>query len=79
MKIVVERVEALVIEAGGWVWLRPRASSLAEREVMEHEAAIDTSSSPHDGKLLQAGIYYPAGSLKAQLCVRGKWSLHAYF
>jgi L-2-hydroxyglutarate oxidase LhgO len=80
MSTAVERVDALVIGAGVVGLAVARALALAGREVMvlESEAAIGTGTSSRNSEVIHAGIYYPAGSLKAQLCVKGKAMLYAY-
>ena len=57
-----------------------RALALRGREVMVLEAAsaIGTGTSSRNSEVIHAGIYYPPGSLKAQLCVRGKQMLYDY-
>ena len=57
-----------------------RALALKGREVMVLEAAsaIGTGTSSRNSEVIHAGIYYPQGSLKARLCVRGKHLLYDY-
>ena len=76
----VERVDCVVIGAGVVGLAVARALALAGREVLvlEREAAIGTGTSSRNSEVIHAGIYYPAGSLKARLCVRGKAMLYAY-
>jgi L-2-hydroxyglutarate oxidase LhgO len=80
MSEALERVDALVIGAGVVGLAVARALALAGREVMvlEREAAIGTGTSSRNSEVVHAGIYYPAGSLKARLCVQGKAMLYAY-
>ena len=80
MKPTVDEVDALVVGAGVVGLAVGRALALAGREVMvlEREAAIGTGTSSRNSEVIHAGIYYPAGSLKAQLCVRGREALYAY-
>jgi L-2-hydroxyglutarate oxidase LhgO len=80
MSMDVERVDALVIGAGVVGLAVARALALAGREVvvLEREAAIGTGTSSRNSEVIHAGIYYPAGSLKARLCVQGKSMLYAY-
>lgn len=75
-----ERVDALVVGAGVIGLAVARALALAGREVMvlEREAAIGTGTSSRNSEVIHAGIYYPAGSLKAQFCVEGREALYAY-
>jgi L-2-hydroxyglutarate oxidase LhgO len=76
----VEQVDAVVIGAGVVGLAVGRALALAGREVMvlESENAIGTGTSSRNSEVIHAGIYYPAGSLKARLCVQGKEMLYAY-
>jgi L-2-hydroxyglutarate oxidase LhgO len=75
-----EKVDALVVGAGVVGLAVARALALMGREVMvlEREADIGTGTSSRNSEVIHAGIYYPAGSLKAQLCVQGKQALYAY-
>lgn len=75
-----EQIDALVIGAGVIGLAVARALALAGRDVMvlEREAAIGTGTSSRNSEVIHAGIYYPAGSLKAQLCVQGREALYAY-
>jgi L-2-hydroxyglutarate oxidase LhgO len=76
----IERVDALVIGAGVVGLAVARALALTGREVMvlEREAAIGTGTSSRNSEVIHAGIYYPEGSLKAQLCVQGRQALYRY-
>ena len=75
-----EQVDAVVIGAGVVGLAVGRALALSGREVMvlESENAIGTGTSSRNSEVIHAGIYYPAGSLKARLCVQGKNMLYAY-
>ncbi len=46
--------------------------------MLEAEPRIGEHSSGRNSEVIHAGIYYPAGSLKAQLCVEGRDMLYAY-
>jgi len=76
----VETCDVLVVGAGVVGLAVARALALQGREVMvlEREAAIGTGTSSRNSEVIHAGIYYPAGSLKARLCVQGKQMLYAY-
>ncbi len=75
-----ERVECVVIGAGVVGLAVGRALAQAGREVLVLDAAdaIGTGTSSRNSEVIHAGIYYPAGSLKAQLCVEGKRRLYEY-
>jgi L-2-hydroxyglutarate oxidase LhgO len=76
----VEQIDAVVIGAGVVGLAVARALALQGQEVMvlEAENAIGTGTSARNSEVIHAGIYYPAGSLKARLCVQGKQMLYAY-
>ena len=75
-----DRVDCIVIGAGVVGLAVARALALTGREVMvlEEANAIGTGTSSRNSEVIHAGIYYPAGSLKARLCVQGKQMLYAY-
>jgi len=75
-----ERVDCVVIGAGVVGLAVGRALALQGREVMvlESEEAIGTMTSARNSEVIHAGIYYPQGSLKARMCVRGKELLYAF-
>lgn len=73
-------VDCIVVGAGVVGLAVARALALSGREVMVVEAAegIGTGTSARNSEVIHAGIYYPAGSLKAKLCVEGRQLLYAY-
>lgn len=75
-----DSVECLVIGAGVVGLGIARALARRGREVVIAEAAdlIGSETSSRNSEVIHAGIYYPAGSLKARLCVEGKQTLYAY-
>ncbi len=46
--------------------------------VLERQNAFGTETSSRNSEVIHAGIYYPTGSLKARMCVRGKELLYEY-
>ena len=75
-----EKVDCVVIGAGVIGLAIARSLSLAGRDVIVLEAAeaIGTKVSSRSSEVVHAGIYYPHGSLKANLCVKGRDLLYAY-
>ncbi len=75
-----EALDTVVIGAGVVGLACARALALAGREVVVLEAlgAIGSVTSSRNSEVLHAGLYYPPGSLKAELCVRGRRALVAY-
>lgn len=73
-------VECVVVGAGVVGLAVARALALQGREVMVLESAdaIGTGTSSRNSEVIHAGLYYPTGSLKAGLCVRGRDMLYAY-
>jgi len=75
-----DKIEAVVIGAGVVGLAVARALALAGREVviLDAEDAIGTHTSSRNSEVIHAGIYYPAGSLKARSCVAGRRRLYEY-
>jgi L-2-hydroxyglutarate oxidase LhgO len=75
-----DRVECVVVGAGVVGLAIARRLALSGREVVVLEAAegIGTVTSSRNSEVIHAGIYYPAGSLMARMCVAGKRALYDY-
>ncbi len=75
-----DKVECVVIGAGVIGLAVARRLAQAGREVILLEAteAIGTVTSSRNSEVIHAGIYYPAGSLMARMCVSGKRALYQY-
>jgi len=73
-------VECLVIGAGvvGLAVARALAKQGKGVLLVEQESSIGTQTSSRNSEVIHAGIYYPQGSLKTQLCVRGRQLLYQY-
>jgi len=72
--------DCLVIGAGvvGLAVARELAQRGHDVVVVEAGTAIGTGISSRNSEVIHAGLYYPTGSLKAQLCVEGKHALYTY-
>ena len=75
-----ETTDCVVIGAGvvGLACARSLADAGREVIVLEREATFGTGISARNSEVIHAGLYYPTGSLKAQLCVAGRDQLYAY-
>lgn len=75
-----EKIDCVVIGAGVVGLAVARCLALSGREVLilEAEEAFGTGISARNSEVIHAGIYYPAGSLKASLCIAGRQRLYAY-
>jgi L-2-hydroxyglutarate oxidase LhgO len=76
----VERIDVAVIGGGVTGLAVARAVALAGSSVCVLErhprAGLDTST--HNSGVIHAGIYYPAGTLKARLCVEGRHLMYDF-
>jgi len=75
-----DQVECVVVGAGVVGIAIARRLAVSGREVVILEAAdtIGTVTSSRNSEVIHAGIYYPADSLMARLCVSGRRQLYAY-
>lgn len=73
-------MDVLVIGAGivGLAIARTLAAAGHSVVVAEREGAIGSGVSSRNSEVIHAGLYYPAGSLKARHCVEGRRRLYAY-
>lgn len=73
-------VECVVIGAGVVGLAIGRALALSGRDVIVLEKYLKTGqeTSSRNSEVIHAGIYYPRGSLKAELCLHGRELLYAY-
>src|SRR5579872_1035344 len=75
-----ESVECVVIGAGVIGLAVARALALSGRTVLvvEKERYIGAHTSSRNSEIIHAGLYYPAGGLKARFCVAGRRRLYDY-
>lgn len=75
-----DTVDCIVAGAGviGLAVARELARRGMETIVVEAADAIGTETSSRNSEVIHAGIYYPQGSMKAKLCVKGRDLLYAY-
>lgn len=73
-------IDAIVIGAGVVGLAVARGLALSGRSVIVLEGAegIGTETSSRNSEVIHAGIYYPTGSLKAKLCVKGRRALYQF-
>ena len=75
-----ERVDTVVIGAGAVGLACAVALARAGREVivLERHERVGSETSSRNSEVIHAGIYYPTGSRKAALCVRGNRLLYRH-
>jgi L-2-hydroxyglutarate oxidase LhgO len=73
-------IETIVVGAGVVGLATAQHLARAGREVMvlEQHALIGSEVSSRNSEVIHAGLYYPPGSLRATLCVRGKKLMYAF-
>ncbi|MBF7728537.1 NAD(P)/FAD-dependent oxidoreductase [Pseudomonas sp. N040] len=75
-----ERIDILVIGAGavGLACAARLAAAGRSLLICEQEAQVGSHASSRNSEVIHAGIYYPPGSLKAELCIEGRARLYAW-
>lgn len=75
-----DEVGAIVVGAGVVGLAAARALALGGHEVivLEREKQFGMVTSSRNSGVIHAGLYYPDGSLKAQLCVEGRHRLYDF-
>src|SRR5262245_365507 len=72
----------MIVIVGAGVTGLAVARALARRGrdvcVLERHARTGLDTSTHNSGVIHAGLYYPAGSLKARLCVEGRERMYAF-
>ncbi len=78
--IGMEHFDSIVIGAGvvGLAIARELALAGGSVLIIDRGDRIGCETSSRNSEVIHAGIYYPAGSLKARLCVEGRDRLYAY-
>lgn len=77
---MVYKVDCVVVGAGVVGLACARVLAMTGREVLivDRAEAIGTGISSRNSEVIHAGLYYPPGSLKAELCIAGRDMLYAY-
>ena len=79
---ITNRILLVIAVIGGGVVGLASALAIARRGrrvcVLERHARAGLETSTHNSGVIHAGLYYPAGSLKARLCVEGRERLYAF-
>jgi len=79
-KTSVERIDVAIIGAG--VVGLATANAVSRRGystcLLESHPRLGLEASTHNSGVIHAGIYYPTGSLKANLCVEGRERLYSF-
>lgn len=75
-----DTLDCVIVGAGVVGLSVARSLAVAGREVfvLEAESQIGMHTSSRNSEVIHAGLYYPEGSLKARLCVRGRELLYRY-
>ena len=75
-RLAMERVSTVVIGAGvvGLAVARRFPNAL----ILDRASRIGAETSSRNSEVVHAGLYYPPGSLKGKLCMRGKQLLYEY-
>jgi D-amino-acid oxidase len=71
----------VVIVGAGVIGLAIAAAASREGRsvvILERDVGIGRGITSRNSEVIHAGLYYPADSLKAELCVRGREALYAY-
>lgn len=74
------KVDVIVIGAGtvGLAIARAVAAQGREVVILERHQRVGEETSSRNSGVIHSGVYYPTGSLKARLCVRGRELLYRY-
>jgi L-2-hydroxyglutarate oxidase LhgO len=80
MSTDIYQIDAIVVGAGAVGLACAAELSRRGREVIVLEAAdaIGTGTSARNSEVIHAGMYYPTGTLKHQMCVKGRRKFYTY-
>ena len=79
-RVMLDHVEIMVIGAGAVGLAIGRELARAGREclILEGATSVGQGVSSRNSEVIHAGIYYPKGSKKANLCLEGKTLLYDF-